>query len=232
MRQEAPINQKSPGVPAKKRLQKEPLFSRENRRLLTDPFNDNNPVTVEVLGICSALAVTTQLKPSIVMAISVIVVLSVSNLIVSAIRNTIPGRIRMIVQLTVVAALVILVDQVLKAFMYDVSRQLSVYIGLIITNCIVMGRLEAFAMHSKPWPSVLDGIGNGVSYGAILIVVAFFREFFGAGKLFGFQMIPQVVYDLGYENNGLMLTSTAGMFIIGILIWIQRLLNKKLIDVS
>ncbi len=138
----------------------------------------------------------------------------------------------MIVQLTVVAALVILVDQVLKAFMYDVSRQLSVYIGLIITNCIVMGRLEAFAMHSKPWPSVLDGIGNGVSYGAILIVVAFFREFFGARKLFGFQVIPQVVYDLGYENNGLMLTSTAGMFIIGILIWIQRLLNKKLIDVS
>ncbi len=232
MSQEAPINQTSTGVPAKKRQRKEPLFSRENRRLITDPFNDNNPVTVEVLGICSALAVTTQLKPSIVMAISVIAVLSFSNLIISTIRNTIPGRIRMIVQLTVVAGLVIVVDQILKAYMYDVSRQLSVYIGLIITNCIVMGRLEAFAMHKKPWPSVLDGLGNGLSYGAILIVVAFFRELFGAGKLFGYQVVPQIVYDFGYENNGLMLTSTAGMFIIGILIWIQRLFNKKLIDIS
>ncbi len=211
---------------------REPLFSRKNRRLISDPFNDNNPITVQVLGVCSALAVTTQMKPAFVMAISVIFVLSFSNLIISLLRNSIPNRIRMIVQLTVIASLVILVDQVLKAFVYDVSRQLSVYIGLIITNCIIMGRLEAFAMGNKPWPSLLDGIGNGIGYGAILIAVAFFRELFGAGTLFGVQIVPQFVYDLGYENNGIMLTSAAAMFIIGVLIWIQRSFNEKLVDVS
>lgn len=211
---------------------KEPLLSKKNRRLVTDPFNDNNPITVQVLGVCSALAVTTQMKPAVVMAISVTVVVGFSNLIISLIRKGIPNRIRMIVQLTVIASLVILVDQVLKAFAYDVSRQLSVYIGLIITNCIVMGRLEAFAMANKPWPSVLDGVGNGIGYGAILIVVAFFRELFGSGTLFGFQIIPEFMYTHGYVNNGIMLTSAAAMFIIGILIWIQRSVNSKLVDVS
>lgn len=220
------------GATGQKAEPKEPLFSKNNRRLITDPFNDNNPITVQVLGVCSALAVTTQLKPAFVMALSVIVVLGASNYVISLIRNSIPSRIRMIVQLTVIAGLVILVDQVLKAFAYDVSRELSVYIGLIITNCIVMGRLEAFAMANKPWPSLLDGLGNGIGYGAILIVVAFFRELFGAGTLFGFQIIPQFMYDLGYVNNGIMLTSAAAMFIIGVLIWIQRSINNKLVDVS
>lgn len=210
----------------------EPLFSKKNRRLLSDPFDDNNPITVQVLGVCSALAVTTQLKASFVMAVSVVVVLSFANLIISSLRKGIPSRIRMIVQLTVIAGLVILVDQVLKAFLYDVSRQLSVYIGLIITNCIVMGRLEAFAMGNKPWRSLLDGVGNGIGYGVILIVVAFFRELFGSGTLFGFQVIPQFMYDLGYVNNGIFLTSAAAMFIIGLIIWIQRSLNPKLIDIS
>ena len=211
---------------------KEPLFSKKNRRLITDPFNDNNPITVQVLGVCSALAVTTQMKPAFVMTLSVIFVISFSNLIISLIRNTIPSRIRMIVQITVIALLVTMVDQVLKAFVYDVSRQLSVYIGLIITNCIVMGRLEAFAMGNKPMPSLLDGLGNGIGYGAILLIVAFFRELFGAGTLFGVQIIPQFMYDLGYENNGIMLTSAAAMFIIGVLIWVQRSFNEKLVDVS
>ena len=211
---------------------KEPLFSKNNRRLVTDPFNDNNPITVQVLGVCSALAVTTQMKPAFVMALSVVVVLSTANFVISLLRNSIPSRIRMIVQLTVIAGLVILVDQVLKAFAYDVSRELSIYIGLIITNCIVMGRLEAFAMGNKPWPSFLDGLGNGIGYGAILIAVAFFRELFGAGTLFGIQIIPQFMYDLGYVNNGIMLTSAAAMFIIGVLIWIQRSFNNKLVDVS
>ncbi len=223
---------KTSGAEVLKTEPKETLFSKKNKRLVTDPFNDNNPITVQVLGVCSALAVTTQLKPAFVMAISVVVVISFSNLIVSVLRKTIPSRIRMIVQLTVIASLVILVDQVLRAFVYDVSRQLSVYIGLIITNCIVMGRLEAFAMGNKPWPSLLDGLGNGIGYGAILIAVAFFRELFGAGTLFGVQMIPQFLYDIGYENNGIMLTSAAAMFIIGLLIWLQRSINNKLVDVS
>ena len=211
---------------------KEPLFSKKNRRLITDPFNDNNPITVQVLGVCSALAVTTQMKPAFVMTLSVIFVISFSNLIISLIRNTIPSRIRMIVQITVIALLVTMVDQVLKAFVYDVSRELSIYIGLIITNCIVMGRLEAFAMGNKPMPSLLDGLGNGIGYGAILLAVAFFRELFGAGSLFGVQIIPQFVYDLGYVDNGIMLTSAAAMFIIGVLIWVQRSFNEKLVDVS
>lgn len=211
---------------------KEPLFSKKNRRLITDPFNDNNPITVQVLGVCSALAVTTQMKPAFVMTLSVIFVISFSNLIISLLRNTIPSRIRMIVQITVIALLVTMVDQVLKAFVYDVSRELSIYIGLIITNCIVMGRLEAFAMGNKPMPSLLDGLGNGIGYGAILLAVAFFRELFGAGSLFGVQIIPQFVYDLGYVDNGIMLTSAAAMFIIGVLIWVQRSFNEKLVDVS
>ena len=217
---------------AKSASPKEPLFSKKNRRLITDPFNDNNPITVQVLGVCSALAVTTQMKPAFVMTLSVIFVISFSNLIISLIRKGIPTRIRMIVQITVIALLVTMVDQVLKAFVYDVSRELSVYIGLIITNCIVMGRLEAFAMGNKPMPSLLDGLGNGIGYGAILLVVAFFRELFGAGTLFGVQIIPDFVYELGYVDNGIMLTSAAAMFIIGVLIWVQRSFNEKLVDVS
>ena len=211
---------------------KEPFWSPKNQKLLTDPFNDDNPITVQVLGVCSALAVTTQLKTALVMSLSVVVVLVFANVIVSAIRNTIPSRIRMIVQLVVIAGLVILVDQVLKAFAYDVSRQLSVYIGLIITNCIIMGRLEAMAMSNKPSASLLDGLGNGVGYGVILIIVSFFRELFGAGTLLGYQVIPDAVYELGYVNNGIMLTSAAAMFIIGVIIWIQRARNTKLVDVS
>ena len=199
---------------------------------MTDPFNDDNPITVQVLGVCSALAVTTQLKTALVMSVSVVVVLVFANVIISALRNTIPSRIRMIVQLLVISGLVVMVDQVLKAFAYDVSRQLSVYIGLIITNCIIMGRLEAMAMSSKPSASFLDGIGNGVGYGVILIIVAFFRELFGSGTLLGFQVVPQVVYDMGYVNNGIMLTSAAAMFIIAIVIWIQRSRNPKLVDIS
>jgi len=211
---------------------KEPFWSPKNKRLLTDPFNDDNPITVQVLGVCSALAVTTQLKTALVMSVSVIVVMSCANFLISLLRNTIPSRIRMIVQLLVISGLVVMVDEVLKAFAYDVARQLSVYIGLIITNCIIMGRLEAMAMSNKPAPSLLDGIGNGVGYGVILIVVAFFRELFGAGTLLGFQVVPQVFYDMGYVNNGIMLTSAAAMFIIATVIWIQRSRNTKLVDIS
>ena len=190
-------------APVKVKEPKEPLFSPKNKKLLKDPLNDSNPITVQVLGICSALAVTVQMKPSIVMALSVMVVTAFSNLIISAIRNIIPDRIRIIVQLVIVAALVILVDQVLKAFVYDVSKQLSVFVGLIITNCIVMGRLEAFAMGNKPWPSFLDGIGNGLGYGLILVIVSAVRELFGSGKLMGFQVVPDSFYKMGYFNNGL-----------------------------
>jgi Na+-transporting NADH:ubiquinone oxidoreductase subunit D len=212
--------------------EKEPYWSPKNKKLLTDPFSDDNPITIQVLGVCSALAVTTQLKTAMVMAVSVVVVLVFSNVIISAMRNTIPSRIRMIVQLLVIAGLVILVDQVLKAFAYDVSRQLSVYIGLIITNCIIMGRLEAMAMSNKPSASLLDGLGNGWGYGVILIVVSFFRELFGAGSLLGIQVVPDALYEIGYENNGIMLTSAAAMFIIGVIIWVQRARNPKLIDAS
>ncbi len=211
---------------------REPLFSAKNRKLLTDPFDDNNPITVQVLGICSALAVTTQVYPALVMAISVVFVCAFANLAISLMRKGIPPRIRMIVQLVVIATLVTIVDQMLKAFAYDVSKELSVFVGLIITNCIVMGRLEAFAMGSKPWPAFLDGIGNGLGYGAILIVVAICREFFGAGTLLGYQLIPQMAYDAGYVNNGVMLTPAAAMFVIGVLIWIQRARNTKLVDIS
>ena len=172
----------------------EPLFSRKNLKLLTDPLNDSNPITVQVLGICSALAVTAQLKPSIVMTISVIAVIGFSNIIISLLRNTIPNRIRIIVQLVIVAMLVILVDQVLKANVYDVSRQLSVFVGLIITNCIIMGRIEAFALGNRPWPSFLDGVGNAAGYGVILIIVGFFRELFGSGALYGYRVVPESWY--------------------------------------
>ncbi|MFV0522297.1 MAG: NADH:ubiquinone reductase (Na(+)-transporting) subunit D [Mangrovibacterium sp.] len=212
---------------------KESLFSKKNMGLLSAPFNQNNPITVQVLGICSALAVTAQLKPAIVMAISVTVVCAFSNVIISLLRNTIPNRIRIIVQLVVVAALVILVDQVLKAFVYDVSKQLSVFIGLIITNCILMGRLEAFALGNKPWPSLLDGIGNGLGYGFILVIVAFFRELLGSGSLFGFQIIPDSWYVANggfYMNNGMMILPPMALITVGVIIWVHRSRNKSLIE--
>jgi Na+-transporting NADH:ubiquinone oxidoreductase subunit D len=208
----------------------EPLFSAKNKRLLFDPLNDNNPITVQVLGICSALAVTVKMKPSIVMALSVMVVTAFSSLIISIIRNIIPSRIRIIVQLTVVAAMVILVDQFLKAFVYDVSKQLSVFVGLIITNCIVMGRLEAYAMANKPWPSFVDGIGNGLGYGLILIIVSIIRELLGSGELMGYRIIPESFYEMGYFNNGLIIMPPMALIIVGIIIWIQRSKNRKLIE--
>lgn len=202
--------------------EKEPMFSAKVLKLLKNPLNLENPITVQVLGICSALAVTVQLKPALVMALSVTIVTAFSNLIISSLRNTIPSRIRIIVQLVVVAALVIIVDQVLKAFVYDVSKKLSVFVGLIITNCILMGRLEAFAMGNKPWPSFVDGIGNGLGYGMILVIVAFFRELFGSGKIYGMRVVPQYFYDHGYVDNGLMILPPMALITIGIIIWVQR----------
>jgi len=209
---------------------KEPLFSAKNRRLVSEPLGKNNPITVQVLGICSALAVTAKLEPAFVMAISVTAVLAFANVIVSLLRNTIPTRIRIIVQLVIVASLVILVDQILKAFAYDVSKQLSVFVGLIITNCIIMGRLEAFALGNKPWQALLDGVGNGLGYGIILIIVAFFRELLGAGSIWGIQVIPQSFYDMGYSNNGLMVLSPMALITVGIIVWVQRSRNKELIE--
>ncbi|MFA9391667.1 MAG: NADH:ubiquinone reductase (Na(+)-transporting) subunit D [Prolixibacteraceae bacterium] len=206
------------------------LFSKKNLKLLTDPLSSQNPITVQVLGICSALAVTVQMKPAIVMAISVTIVTAFSNFIISLIRNSIPNRIRIIVQLVVVAALVILVDQVLKAFVYDVSKQLSVFVGLIITNCIIMGRLEAFALGNKPLPSLLDGIGNGAGYGLILIIVSFLRELLGSGSVLGFQVVPQGFYDFGYANNGLMVLSPMALITVGIIIWVHRTKKRELIE--
>jgi len=217
-------------APVKVKEPKERLFSPANKKLLKDPLNDSNPITVQVLGICSALAVTVQMKPSIVMALSVVVVCAFSNLVISSIRNIIPNRIRIIVQLVIVAALVILVDQVLKAFVYDISKQLSVFVGLIITNCIIMGRLEAFAMANKPWPSFLDGIGNGLGYGLILVVVSAVRELFGSGKLMGVQVVPDSFYKMGYFNNGIIILPPMALIIVGIIIWIQRSKNLKLIE--
>ncbi len=208
--------------------EKESLFSKKNTKLLTNPLSDANPITVLVLGICSALAVTAQLKPAVVMSLSVMIVTAFANMIVSLLRNTIPNRIRIIVQLVVVAALVILVDQVLKAFVYDVSKQLSVFVGLIITNCILMGRLEAFALANKPWPSFLDGIGNGAGYGLILIAVGFVRELFGSGSLWGYKLIPESWYMANggwYSNNGMMILPPMALILIGVIIWIQR--SKK-----
>jgi Na+-transporting NADH:ubiquinone oxidoreductase subunit D len=189
---------------------REPLFSKKNRALLTDPLDDDNPITVQVLGICSALAITVKLEPAVVMTVSVIFVMAAGNVIVSILRNVIPTRIRIIVQLLVVATLVALVDQFLKAYAYDVSKQLAIFIGLIITNCIIMGRFEAFALANGVWKSFLDGVGNAAGYGWILIVVAFVRELFGSGELWGIPVIPQLIYDLGYQDNGLMLTFTDG----------------------
>ena len=195
--------------------------------LITAPLRKANPITVLILGICSSLAVTAKLKPAIVMALSVTVVTALSNLVISLLRKGIPSKIRIIVQLIVVATLVILVDQFLKAFMYDVSKQLSVFVGLIITNCIVMGRLEAFAMSHSPWESFLDGVGNGLGYGMILVIVAFFRELLGSGTLLGYQVIPQGLYDFGYMNNGLMILPPMALIIIGIIIWLQKPEEEK-----
>lgn len=212
---------------------KEPLFSTKNLKLLTTPLNNENPITVQVLGICSALAVTTKLEPSVVMAISVVFVLAVSNVVISLIRNMVPPRIRIIVQLTVIATLVILVDQILKAFAYEVSKQLSVFVGLIITNCIIMGRLEAFALGNKPWPSLLDGIGNSAGYGLILVIVGFFRELLGAGELWGYPVLEKIgIYNFGYEDNGLMILSPMALITVGIIIWVQRSKNRELIEES
>ena len=211
----------------------DPLFSKKNLKLLSDPINSSNPITVQVLGICSALAVTAQLKPAVVMSISVIIVLAAANVIVSLLRNTIPNRIRIIVQLVVIAALVILVDQVLKAFVYDVSKQLSVFVGLIITNCILMGRLEAFALGNRPWQSFLDGIGNGAGYGAILVIVGIARELFGSGYILGFRIIPESWYIANggfYANNGMMILPPMALIVVGIIIWVQRSRNRKLIE--
>ena len=219
--------------------EKEALFSQKNRKLLTDPLNDDNPITVQVLGICSALAITVQLKTAIVMSLAVMFVLVFGNLIVSLLRNLIPNRIRIIVQLLIVASLVILVDQVLKAYAYDVSKQLSVFVGLIITNCIIMGRFEAFALGNGPWKAILDGIGNTLGYGIILIIVAFFRELLGSGKLMGYEVLGHKgktiaestgLYHFGYENNGFMLLSPMALITVGVLIWLQRSKNRKLIE--
>ncbi|MBO4995864.1 MAG: NADH:ubiquinone reductase (Na(+)-transporting) subunit D [Muribaculaceae bacterium] len=199
-----------------------------NKSVLLNPFSKNNPVVVQVLGICSVLAVTAKLEPAIVMGISVIAVLAFSNVIISLIRNTIPTNIRIIVQLVVVAGLVVIVDQLLKAYAYDVSKQLSVFIGLIITNCILMGRLEAFAMGNKPWPAFLDGIGNGIGYSIILVIVGFFRELLGSGTLLGIQVVPDSFYEAGYVNNGLMILPPMALIVVACIIWVQRARNKDL----
>lgn len=210
--------------------EKEPLFSAKNLKLLSEPMGQSNPITVQVLGICSALAVTVKLKPSIVLALSVVAVMAVSNVVISLLRKMVPPRIRIIVQLVVIAAMVILVDQVLKAYAYDVSKQLSVFVGLIITNCIIMGRLEAFALANKPWPSFLDGLGNAAGYGVILIIVAFFRELLGSGTLLDIQVVPQAFYEAGYVNNGMMILPPMALVVVGIIIWVQRSRRKDLIE--
>jgi Na+-transporting NADH:ubiquinone oxidoreductase subunit D len=211
--------------------EKEPMFSVKNLNLFTAPLGKDNPITVQVLGICSALAVTVKLKPAIVMALSVTIVVAISNVVIAAMREYIPDRIRIIVQLVVIATMVIIVDQLLKAYAFDVSKQLSVFVGLIITNCILMGRLEAFAMANKPWPSFIDGLGNGAGYGIILIIVAFFRELLGSGTLFGYPVMQKLgVYSTGYENNGMMILPPMALIILGLIIWFQRSRNRALIE--
>jgi Na+-transporting NADH:ubiquinone oxidoreductase subunit D len=209
---------------------KEELFSKKNRQLMTDPLDGSNPISVQVLGICSALAITVQVEQAFVMSAAVMAVLMFGNMIVSAMRNFIPSRIRIIVQLVIVAALVILVNELLKAFMPDVSESLSVFVGLIITNCIIMGRLEAFALGNKVWPSLLDAIGNGLGYGWILVVVAFFRELFGSGKIFGLQIIPDAFYEAGYMNNNMMILPPMALITVALIIWVQRSKNTDLIE--
>ena len=204
------------------------MLSKKNKEALFNPLSKDNPILVQILGICSSLAVTASLEPAIVMGISVIAVLAFSNVIISFLRKTVPTNIRIIVQLVVVAALVIIVQQILIAYNYDVSKKLSVFIGLIITNCILMGRLEAFAMHNRPWPSFLDGIGNGLGYSIILVIVAFFRELLGSGTLFGFHVIPQWCYDHGYMDNGLMILPPMALITLGCIIWVHRAHNKDL----
>ena len=211
--------------------EKEPMFSAKNFKLLTEPLGKNNPITMQVLGICSALAVTVKLKPAIVMALSVMIVTGFSNLVIASMRKFIPDRIRIIVQLVVIATMVIIVDQFLKAYVFDVSKQLSVFVGLIITNCIIMGRLEAFAMANKPWPSFLDGIGNGAGYGLILVIVAFFRELLGSGTLLGYPVLEKIgVYNTGYENNGMTILPPMALIIVGLIIWVQRSRDKSLVE--
>lgn len=204
------------------------LFDKKNKGILLDPISKNNPVVVQVLGICSALAVTSKLEPAIVMALSVTVVVAFANVIISLLRKTIPNNIRVIVQLVVVAALVTIVSEVLKAFAFELNKQLSVFVGLIITNCILMGRLEAFAMTNKPWPSFLDGIGNGLGYGLILVLVGFFRELFGSGTLLGYRVIPQSFYDAGYSNNGLFILPPMALILVAVIIWIHRSIKPEL----
>ncbi len=206
------------------------MFSSEAFKQITKSLNKENPISVQVLGICSALAVTVKLQPALVMGISVIFVTAFSNLIISLLRNYIPNSIRIIVQLVVISFLVILVDQILKACPYEVSKQLSVYVGLIITNCILMGRLEAFAMANKPWPSLMDGIGNGLGYALILVVIAFLRELFGSGTLYGVAVIPQFVYNAGYSNNGMFIQPAAALILLGCIIWFQRARNREMIE--
>jgi Na+-transporting NADH:ubiquinone oxidoreductase subunit D len=209
---------------------KESLFSKKNRKLLTDPLDDVNPISIQVLGICSALAITVQVEQAFVMSLSVLAVMFFGNIIISALRNLIPSRIRIIVELVVVAALVILVNEILKAFLPDVSEKLSVFVGLIITNCIIMGRLEAFALGNKIWPSILDAIGNAMGYAWILILVAFVRELFGSGKIWGFQVFPEKFYELGYMNNNIMILPPMALITVALIIWVQRSRNKKLIE--
>lgn len=213
----------------------ESLFSKKNKELISSPINKTNPVTIQILGICSALAVTVQMDNALVMGIAVLAVTALGNVVISALRNLIPNRIRIIVQLVIASVLVICVDQLLKAYVYDVSKQLSVFVGLIITNCILMGRFEAFALGNKPWPSFLDGVGNGLGYSMILVIVAFFKEVFGSGTitlpgLGKLTIIPESVYDFGYENNGLMLLPPSSLIIVAIIIWVQRSRNPELIS--
>lgn len=202
------------------------MLSKKSKVVLKDPLMNNNPITLQVLGICSALAVTVKMDTAVVMTLAVVTVLSVSNTVIAMLRNLIPSKVRIIVQLAIIASLVILTDQVLQAYMYDISKQLSVFVGLIITNCIVMGRAEAFAMQNPPGKSFLDGLGNGLGYGMILIVVSFFRELLGSGTVFGFQVVPNTLYAAGYENMGLMVLSPGAFIILGLIVWVQRIVAK------